>query len=616
MSDKNWVLLANFFRDQVDLSPMVDLNYIPPQSQSESGWDLRDLFASDGAWRVELVALEADLTRCETFRGRLAEPRKLLGYLEWDNNFTARYLRLSRYAFFRRHTGDNPSDATQLAAQVKAFWSRWAKACDFGESEIRRMDQRAFETALTSEPQLVEWQGYLEQLRHGSPRTLSEPEESLLGQLTVPLDLTRHTTDLLVADLQIPQVATSDGTLLDVNVVRLGNLYRHPQREVRQQARAQAFETLGKYRKTFAQTLNISVIRLVSLARLRGFSSSLAAALESEDLNEATFDQVIGAFERNHLIWQRCFEARKAMLKLDALQPFDLLATVSGGMKGIAYETAVEWICAALEPMGERYVETVRRGLTVEHWVRRSADGRTISADMAYPTYGANPRVQVHYDGTLRSVSLLAHEIGHAMHYWHFGRAQPFHYARSSRLVAESVANFHQAMVRSYLLETVTDERVQRAVIEEELDFYHNYYFTKPVTSKLEFLIHERVWNQCPLTADWLDETTERVFGQAYGHAVKSDPHVAAQWIGLSSLESNFYNFQYLPGFAIGANLAARLRANEIAPSAITALLEVGTSLPLSKGLALADVNLEDPMLLERGFKALDDLATRLRRWS
>ena len=312
---------------------MVDLSNIPTEFQSEAGWDLHDLFASDDAWRVELTALEADLPRGETFRGRLAEPRKLLEYLEWDNDFTARYLRLSRYAFFRRHTEDHPSDATQLAAQVKAFWSRWAKACDFGESEIRRMDQPTFEAALTSEPQLVAWQGYLEQLLHGSPRTLSEPEESLLGQLTAPLDLTRHTTDLLVADIQIPQVATSDGTLLDVNVVRLGNLYRHPERRVREQARAQAFDALRKYRKTFAQTLNISVTRLVSLARLRGFGSSIAAALEPEDLNEATFDHVIAAFERNHTIWQRCFEARKDMLNLDALQPFDVLATVSGGMK-------------------------------------------------------------------------------------------------------------------------------------------------------------------------------------------------------------------------------------------------------------------------------------------
>jgi oligoendopeptidase F len=595
---------------------MINPSHILPETQTEGYWDLRDLFTDDNAWGAELRALEAQLPHFESFRSRLTNPDKLLEYLERDNDFTARYLRLSRYAFFRRHTSNDTSDATHLTAQVKAFWSRWAKACDFGESEIRRMDQRTFEAALTSQPQLMEWQCYLEQLRHGSPRTLSELEESLLGQLTVPLDLTRHTTDLLVADIQIPQVATSAGTLLDVNVLRLGNLYRHPERGVREQARAQAFETLGKYRKTFAQTLNISVTRLVSLARLRGFGSSLAAALEPEDLNEATFDHVIDAFERNHMVWQRCFEARKSMLKLDTLQPFDLIATVSGGMKGIAYETAVEWICAALEPMGESYVETLRRGLTIERWVRWSGDGRTISADMAYPTYGANPRVQVHYDGTLRSVSLLAHEIGHAMHYWHFGRSQPFHYARSSRLVAESIANFHQAMLRSYILETVTDERVQRAVIEEELDFYHNYYFTKPVTSKLEYLIHEHVWNQRPLTADWLDQTTERVFRQAYGHAVQFDPYVAAQWIGLSSLGSNFYNFQYLPGFAIGANLAVRLRTNEVAPSAIIALLEVGTSLPLAKGLALAAVNLEDPMLLERGFKALDDLATRLRRWS
>ena len=585
---------------------------IPAQAQREGHWDLRDLFADDDVWGAELVALEADLSRCETFRGRFTEPHVLLGFLEWDNDFTARYLRLSRYAFFRRSIGNDLAAASYLEAQVKAFWSRWASASDFVESEIRRVDRPTLELAFRSEPRLLGWERYLEQMRRGSPRSLCEPEESLLAQLTVPLELTRRTTQLLIAELDIPKVVMSDGTLLEVNLDRMGILYRHPERAVREQARARAFETLKKHRRTFAQTLHTSVSRLVTLARVRGFDSSLAAAVEPEGLSEVTFHNVIAAFERNLGVWQRCFEARKSLLELSELRPFDLLAGFDDDLELIPYERAVEWICAALEPMGAGYVEVLRRGLTTDGWVRWSADGRTINEDMAYATYGANPRVQVYYDGSLRSVSLLAHEMGHAMHDWYLGRAQLFHCAHSSRLVAESIANFHQAMLRSHLLSTFTDERVQRAVIGEELDFYQNYYFAKPVTSKLEYAVHQRVWNELPVTADWLDEVTDQVYRQGYGQAVQHDSHVALNWVGLNSLENNFYNFQYLPGFAVGATLAARLRTNELTSASITALLEVGTSVSLEEGLSLTNIDLGDPLLLERGFIALGDLAERL----
>ena len=595
---------------------MIDPMHTLADIQTEGCWDLSDLFKDHRAWGAELAWLEADLPRCETFRGRLTQPLALLDYLEWDNDYTARYLRLDRYVFFQNPAGGDPAGTSHLEAQLKAFWLRWAQASDFVEYEIRQINEQLLEDAYRSEPRLLGWKTYLANLRQHSPHSLSEPEESLLAQLSVPLDLTRRMTDLLIAELQIPKVATSAGVLLEVNLERMSILYRHPERGVREQARARAFEELIKHRKTFARTLHTSVSRLVTLARVRGFHSSLAAALEPEGMDEVTFRTVIAAFERNHGVWQRCFEARKALLELSQLRPFDLLAGISDGLQGIAFETAVEWICAALEPMGERYVQTLRDGLTKNQWVRWSDDGRAINADMAYATYGASPRVQVFYDGSLRSVSLLAHEIGHAMHYWHFGRAQPFHYAHSSRLMAESVANFHQAILRSHLLSAFTDERMQRAVIDEELEFYQNYYFAKPITSKLEYLIHERIWNDSPLTSDWLDETTLRVYEEAYGRTIQSDDCVSAQWIGLSSLENNFYNFQYLPGFAVGANLAARLLAGELTPQTMISLLEVGTSVSLNDGLSRVAINLSDPQLLESGFGALDSLTARLRQWS
>jgi oligoendopeptidase F len=581
-------------------------------TKSGGRWDLGDLFGNDAEWSAALDGLTVDLVEADTFRGRLANAQVLLEYLEWDNAFTARYLRLQRYAMFKRLAeGDNLATA-DLDARIKAFWRHWANVCDFGDTELRRLSDDAWGAMLEQKPDLEGYRTYVERLRHTAPRALSEVEERLLGQLSGALDLARRTSDLLASEIRPLEVTAADGIALVVNPERLGILYRHPEQAVRQQARRNAINALRVHRGTFAHTLHMSVARLIGLARVRGYKSTLMAALEPDELGEDTFHAVIAAFDRNLNVWQKVFRARASLLGRETLAPYDLQAGIDAPVPKVEYATAVEWICSALAPMGQAYVDVLRDGMTNGHWVRWSADGREVATDMAYPTYGAKPRVQLHYDGSIRGVSLLAHELGHAMHYWHFGRAQPFHYARTTRLVSEGVANFHQAMLRAWLLSNYPQREYQRAVIDEELGFFLNYYFTKPVMSKIEYAIHQRVWDGRAISPDWLDETTESIYREAFGSAVESDELVASYWIGATSLENNFYNFQYLPGFALGAALAAGLLDDRIRPAQVTALLEAGTSLDPSKSVALTGFNLSDSALLDSGFATLSERASRL----
>jgi oligoendopeptidase F len=87
---------------------------------------------------------------------------------------------------------------------------------------------------------------------------------------------------------------------------------------------------------------------------------------------------------------------------------------------------------------------------------------------------------------------------------------------------------------------------------------------------------------------------------------------VSQSWLGASSLESNFYNFQYLPGFAVGANLSDRLAGGTTTAERIMTMLEAGTSLDPAATLALVGIHLNDPSLLDSGFATLEARARRL----
>ena len=74
---------------------------------------------------------------------------------------------------------------------------------------------------------------------------------------------------------------------------------------------------------------------------------------------------------------------------------------------------------------------------------------------------GTAPFIVMSFDGTCVSLGTLAHELGHSMHSYLTWESQPQVYSRYSMFVAEVASNFHQALLRAHLLETVDDPALQ-----------------------------------------------------------------------------------------------------------------------------------------------------------
>ena len=80
--------------------------------------------------------------------------------------------------------------------------------------------------------------------------------------------------------------------------------------------------------------------------------------------------------------------------------------------------------------------------------------------------------------------------------------------------VAEVASNFHQALLRAYLLDTVTDPVIQLAVLDEAMANFQRYFFTMPTLARVEREMHERVERDEGLTAEWLGERTADLFAE------------------------------------------------------------------------------------------------------
>ena len=328
------------------------------------------------------------------------------------------------------------------------------------------------------------------------------------------------------------------------------------------------------------------------------------------------FHNLIETFKKNLPTWRRYWSVRRRALGVKALQPYDVWAPLTGKGPTLNYHEAVDWISTGLAPLGETYVNTLRRGCLEQRWVDVYANQGKTDAQFSTGGPGTYPFILMRFDGELGGMSTLAHELGHSMHSYFTWETQPLIYTNYTLFAAEVASNFNQAMVRAHLLAQNPDRDFQISVIEEAMSNFHRYFFIMPTLARFELETHQRLERGQGLTADDMIELMADLFAEAFGPEVPFDrQRMGMTWATFGHLYADYYVYQYATGIS-GANaLASRILSGT--PGAAEAYLEflkAGGSLYPLDALKRAGVDLTTPQPVEATFAVLAGLVDRLEK--
>jgi oligoendopeptidase F len=591
---------------------------IPEQTEIEERylWNAPSVFESEEAWDAEAAALPEVVDALSRHQGRLSEgPEILLEALEQVEEALRRLGKLYSYAAMLSAVDTTDQAAQARSARATVLYSRLMGTIAFLEPEVIDLGQERLREWLEAEPRLAVYAHYVDTLFHRQAHVRSPEVEELLGRVMDPFSSVYRTHDLLQnADLSFEPARSSEGERVPITQGTIDSLLLDPDRELRRSAWQNYADAYLGLRNTLASNLTASVKQSVFLARARRYESALEATLHPNNIPPAVFHNLIDTYRKHLPVWHRYWRVRRKMLGYDTLHPWDIKAPLAGSKPSIPYEQAVEWISEAMMPLGQVYVDIMRRGCLEERWVD------------VYPTRGKQqgafsggspdtyPFILMNYTNDLESMSTLAHELGHSMHSYFAWRSQPMLYTHYSMFVAEVASNFNQAMTRAHLLERESDSSFQIGLIEEAMSNFHRYFFIMPTLARFELELHEQVERGEGSTAEQMIELMAELFAEGYGGEVEVDrERVGITWAQFAHLYASFYPFQYATGISGAHALAAPILAGE--PEAAEAYIDFlragGSDYPLNV-LSRAGVDLATPAPVETTFGVLEGLVERL----
>ncbi|MBP1694710.1 MAG: Oligoendopeptidase [Chloroflexi bacterium] len=579
-------------------------------------WNAESVYLSSADFDAELQAIPAAFESLGRYQGHLADGAEtLLVVFQAVEALLLRVSRLDVYGMMSYSVDSTDQAAARRNSQAQSTMAQATAAAAFIDPELIAIGETTLKTWLAQSPSLAVYTHYIDNLFRKQAHVRSTEVEELLGLVQDPFHNIYNTLSALSnADFKFAPAVAADGSLVPITASTFDNLMGEPDRELRRTAYESYTGVYLQFKNSLASNLSTAIKARIFETRARRYASALELTLFNDNLPRAVFDNLIETCRRNLPTWHRYWAIRRKALGLQELQPFDIWAPLTANQPQFTYEQTVEWICQGLAPLGEDYVQSVRRGCLEQRWVDVFPNVGKWDGAFSAGAYGTFPFILMNFDGLIFGLSTLAHELGHSMHSYLSRKNQPFIYGDYSTFAAEIASNCHQALVRTHLLETNRDRDFQISVIEEAMANFHRYFFIMPILARWELEIYQREERGAGLSADDMIALMADLFAEGFGGEMTFDrQRLGITWATFPHMYMNFYVFQYATGIS-GANAFARRirRGDPGAAEAYLGFLKSGGSMYPLDSLRKAGLDLSTPAPVEETFEILSSLVDRL----
>ena len=577
-------------------------------------WTIDEMYPNEEAMDKDIQKLKDLIEESKKYKGTLADSEENLFQALNISEQASRLLQnLYVYTHMKSHEDTRINKNQANATKTDMLSTELSMATSYMVPEIIAMDSDKLENYLKTE-KLSHYKKYVDDILRLKPHTLNEREEELLAAVSDLSGVPENIYDMLsFADLQFPEIEDEKGEKIRVTHANFSLFLKSKDARVRKDAFEAMYSVYNQYKNTFASTLYGGIKSEIFYAKTRKYESALQGSLFQDNVSVDVYNNLIDAVHENLDTLNDYIDLKKKFLGLDKINMYDLYVPLTENFDmEIPYEKAQEIILEALKPLGEEYLENVKKAFA-EGWIDVYGNEGKQGGAYSWGSYDSKSYILMSYKDDLNSLFTLIHEMGHSMHSYYSKNAQPYLYSGYKIFVAEVASTLNELLLINYLLEKAESKEEKVYLLNYYLEQFRTTVYRQTMFAEFEKICHAKVESGEPLTAEEFTNIYYDLNKLYYGEACEVNEEIGLEWARIPHFYSNFYVYKYATGFSAASALSKQiLEEGESAVARYKEFLKSGGSeFPLDQ-LRKAGVDMEKKESVEEALEVFKNLVDKL----
>jgi oligoendopeptidase F len=467
--------------------------------------------------------------------------------------------------------------------------------------ELNRLEDTELETKL-ADPGLARYRPWLRDARAFRPHQLSDELEKLLTEKSVTGRAAWiRLFDETVAGLRFPFRGRklTEAEALDL----LSD--RDP--ETRREAALTVGEVLGRNVRTFALITNTLAKDKEIEDRWRQFAYPVSSRNLANFVEDEVVDALIAAVRDSYPnLSHRYYKLKASWFGVEVMPFWDRNAPLSEQEERmITWPEAKETVLSAYGAFSSEMAAVGGR-FFAGGWIDAMVRPGKASGAFAHPTVpSAHPYLLLNYQGRVRDVMTLAHELGHGVHQLLANR-HGYLMADTPLTLAETASVFGEMLTFRALLAGETDPRQRRIMLASKVEDMLNTVVRQIAFVTFEQRVHDER-RQAELVPDRLAEIWLEVQRESLGPALRLDGVYRNYWSYIPHfIHTPFYVYAYAFGDCLVNSLyAVYQNAHQGFADRYLEMLQAGGTLRHRELLAPFGLDAADPTFWSNGLSVV-----------
>ncbi len=343
----------------------------------------------------------------------------------------------------------------------------------------------------------------------------------------------------------------------------------------------------------------------------RGYMQPYSSTLIGNENDEKSIETLALTVTKYFSISQRFYKLHARLLKEKTITPADINVPIGNIKQKFSFEKTVDIVRNGFKKVGAVYVtsfdEFIDKG-QIDVYPRKGK----YSGGYCWKI-GDNPTfILLNHSDNVRSVEVLAHEMGHGFHN-EFSRIQPPRYQGHPASTGEVASTFFEQLITDEL-EYVLPEKDRLILLHNKVNRDISTIFVQIACFNFEVELHKRIRVEGQLSRGEIAKLMSKHMKACRGPAVEMTEGDGYTFVGWSHIRMFFYTYTYAFGHLISKAMYEKWKQDQSFESKVREFLSAGSSMNPKDLFKKMGIDITDPKFFEAGLKAIDADITKLEK--